>query len=215
MDDRKIRRDILDELEFDPSLDAARIGVAVEQGIAALSGHVGSYAQKLMAESIAQRIRGVRAVASEIEIRWSGHKRHADDEIAARALDIISWDTALPDAAIDIKVHKGWVTLSGEVPWHFQRQGAEDAVKKLGGVVGVVNLLRVRPQTSAGDVKRCIEDALQRRALTKAAELRISVSQGTVTLDGDVHAWSERQAAEQAAWSVPGVRLVENHIRVS
>ncbi|KQY21546.1 BON domain-containing protein [Rhizobium sp. Root482] len=133
MDDRRIRRDILDELEFDPSLDAARIGVAVEQGIATLSGHVGSYAQKLMAESIAQRIRVVRAVASEIEIRWSEHKRHADDEIAGRALDIICWDTAHPDAAIDIKVHKGWVTLSGEVPWHFQRQGAEDAVKSSAG----------------------------------------------------------------------------------
>lgn len=215
MDDRKIRRDILDELESDPSLDAAQIGVAVEHGIATLSGHVESYAQKLMSESIAQRVRGVRAVASEIEIRWPGHKRHEDDEIAARALDIISWDTALPDAAVDIKVHKGWITLSGEVPWLFQRQAAEDAVKKLGGVVGVVNVLEVKPKANVVDVKHRIEAALQRHALIEAAAVKVNVAHDKVTLEGDVHAWSERQAAEQAAWSVPGVNVVENHIRVS
>jgi osmotically-inducible protein OsmY len=119
MSDLEIRRDILDELEFDPSVDAANIGVSVENGVVTLSGHVKSYAEKMAAEAIAQRVKGVRAIAEEIDVRWPEQKKHADDGIAARALDIIAWDTALPDGAIDIKVQRGWVTLSGEVRWHF------------------------------------------------------------------------------------------------
>lgn len=214
MSDLKIRRDILDELEFDPSIDAATIGVSVENGVVTLSGHVKSYAEKTAAEAVARRVKGVRAIAEEIDVRWPEQKRHADDEIAARALDIISWDTALPGGAIDVKVQHGWVTLSGEVRWHFQRMAAENAVKKLGGVVGVTNALTIRQLVGTSDIKDRIERALQRNAEIEADRIRVRVSDTKVVLEGDVHAWNERQAAEQAAWSVPGVAIVENHLHV-
>jgi osmotically-inducible protein OsmY len=214
MSDLKIRRDILDELEFDPSIDAAAIGVSVENGVATLSGHVKSCAEKMAAEAVTWRVKGVRAIADEIDVRWPEQKRHADDEIAARALDIITWDTALPDGAIDVKVQRGWVTLSGEVRWHFQRMAAENAVKKLGGVVGVTNILTIRQLVGASDIKERIEQALRRNAEIEADGIRVRVSDSKVVLEGDVHAWSERHAAEQAAWSVPGVAIVENHLHV-
>ncbi|NTI78160.1 BON domain-containing protein [Rhizobium rhizogenes] len=214
MSDLEIRRDILDELEFDPSVDAANIGVSVENGVVTLSGHVKSYAEKMAAEAIAQRVKGVRAIAEEIDVRWPEQKKHADDEIAARALDIIAWDTALPDGAIDIKVQRGWVTLSGEVRWHFQRMAAENAVKKLGGVLGVTNYLTIRQLVGMSDIKDRIEQALRRNAEIEADGITVRVSDSKVILEGDVHAWNERQAVEQAAWSVPGVAVVENHLHV-
>jgi osmotically-inducible protein OsmY len=214
MSDLEIRRDILDELEFDPSVDAANIGVSVENGVVTLSGHVKSYAEKMAAEAIAQRVKGVRAIAEEIDVRWPEQKKHADDEIAARALDIIAWDTALPDGAIDIKVQRGWVTLSGEVRWHFQRMAAENAVKKLGGVLGVTNYLTIRQLVGMSDIKDRIEQALRRNAEIEADGITVRVSDSKVILKGDVHAWNERQAVEQAAWSVPGVAVVENHLHV-
>ncbi|MGV2184698.1 BON domain-containing protein [Rhizobium rhizogenes] len=214
MSDLEIRRDILDELEFDPSVDAANIGVSVENGVVTLSGHVKSYAEKMAAEAIAQRVKGVRAIAEEIDVRWPEQKKHADDEIAARALDIIAWDTALPDGAIDIKVQRGWVTLSGEVRWHFQRMAAENAVKKLGGVLGVTNYLTIRRLVGMSDIKDRIEQALRRNAEIEADGITVRVSDSKVILEGDVHAWNERQAVEQAAWSVPGVAVVENHLHV-
>jgi osmotically-inducible protein OsmY len=214
MSDLEIRRDILDELEFDPSVDAANIGVSVENGVVTLSGHVKSYAEKMAAEAIAQRVKGVRAIAEEIDVRWPEQKKHADDEIAARALDIIAWDTALPDGAIDIKVQRGWVTLSGEVRWHFQRMAAENAVKKLGGVLGVTNYLTIRQLVGMSDIKDRIEQALRRNAEIEADGITVRVSDSKVILEGDAHAWNERQAVEQAAWSVPGVAVVENHLHV-
>jgi osmotically-inducible protein OsmY len=214
MNDLEIRRDILDELEFDPSIDAATIGVSVENGVATLSGYVKSYAEKTAAEAVARRVKGVRAIAEEIDVRWSDQKRHADDEIAARALDIIAWDTALPDGAIDVKVQRGWVTLCGEVRWHFQRMAAENAVKKLGGVVGVTNTLTIRQLIATSDIKDRIERALRRNAEIEANAIRVRVTASKVVLEGDVHGWNERHAAEQAAWSVPGVAIVENHLHV-
>ncbi|WP_047462167.1 BON domain-containing protein [Rhizobium rhizogenes] len=214
MSDLEIRRDILDELEFDPSVDAANIGVSVENGVVTLSGHVKSYAEKMAADAIAQRVKGVRAIAEEIDVRWPERKKHADDEIASRALDIIAWDTALPDGAIDVKVQRGWVTLSGQVRWHFQRMAAENAVKKLGGVLGVTNYLTIRQLVGMSDIKDRIERALRRNAEIEADGIRVRVSESKVVLEGDVHAWNERHAAEQAAWSVPGVAVVENHLHV-
>ncbi|GAC1043178.1 BON domain-containing protein [Rhizobium sp. No.120] len=214
MDDLSLRQDVIDELQFEPSVDAANIGVSVENGVVTLSGHVGSYAEKLAAESATRRVRGVRAIAEEIEVRYAGRKMHADDEIASRALDIIEWDTALPDGAIDVRVQHGWVTLSGEVPWHFQRMAAENAVKKLGGVTGVSNLLTIRPSALIADIKGRIEGALRRNAEVEANRIRVDVTEGRVALEGAVHAWSERSAAERAVWSVPGVVTVENRLTI-
>ncbi|NLS20406.1 BON domain-containing protein [Rhizobium sp. P40RR-XXII] len=214
MNDLSLRQDVMDELQFDPSIDAANIGVAVTNGVVTLSGHVGSYAEKSAAESAVKRVRGVRAIAEEIEVRYAGRKMHADDEIASRALDIIEWDTALPDGLIDVKVQRGWVTLSGEVPWHFQRLAAENAVKKLGGVTGVSNLLSIRPSSMIADIKGRIEGALRRNAEVEADRIRVDIIEGRVALEGAVHAWSERSAAERAVWSVPGVIAVENHLTI-
>ncbi|NEJ23391.1 BON domain-containing protein [Rhizobium leguminosarum] len=214
MSDLAIRRDVLDELEFDPSIDAGNIGVSVESGIVTLSGHVKSYAEKMAAEVIVQRVKGVRAIAEDIEVRYPEHTRHADDEIAARALDIIAWSAALPEGAVHVKVQRGWVTLSGEVRWHFQRMAAEHAVKKLGGVVGVSNLLTIVSLPQVANIKDRIELALRRNAEIEADAIKVRVLADKVILEGDVHAWSERGAAERAAWSVSGVTRVDNQLHV-
>lgn len=214
MNDLSLRQDVIDELQFEPSIDAANIGVAVEKGVVSLSGHVGSYAEKSAASSAVRRVRGVRAIADEIEVRYPGRKMHADDEIASRALDIIEWDTALPDGAIDVQVRRGWVTLSGEVPWHFQRIAAENAVMKLGGVIGVSNRLTIRPSAMVSNIRGRIEEALRRNAEVGASRIQVDIKDGRVALEGAVHAWSERSAAEHAVWSVPGVTAVENHLTI-
>ena len=210
--DLVLRQDVLDELEFEPSIDAADIGVTVKDGVVTLIGHVRSYAEKVAAERAVQRVKGVRAIAEELEVRYPERKKTADDEIAKRALAIISWDTTIPDDVIQVKVQAGWITLSGEVDWHFQKRAVEDAVRKLTGVVGVTNLLVVRPRIQADDVKHRIEEALKRNAAIEAGTIRVGVSGGKVTLAGQVHAWYERGVAERAAWAVPGVTAVEDHL---
>lgn len=214
MDDISLREDILDELSFEPSLDAANIGVTVERGVVTLSGHVGSYAEKIAAEKAVQRVRGVRAVAEEIEVRYPNDKKLADDEIAQRALAIIGWDATVPDERIKVKVEKGWVTLSGEVQWQYQRSAAEQAVRKLSGVRGVTNLISVRAPLDVGDIRSHIEGALKRSAEVEAHAIRVGVEGGKVTLEGRVNTWHERNVVERAAWAVPGVSAVEDRLSI-
>lgn len=209
-----IRQDVLTELDYEPSVNANHIGVTVEDGVVTLTGYVESYAEKVSAEAATRRVRGVRAIAERLQVRRPERKKHADDEIAARALDIISWDTALPDAAIDVKVEHGCVTLTGEVPWHFQRLAAEEAVQKLGGVTEVRNLLTIRPTAHVSDIKDRIERALERQAEMDAAAITVLVSGQSVTLEGQVRAVSEQNLATQTAWSVPGVGQVRNRLTV-
>jgi osmotically-inducible protein OsmY len=212
MTDKDLRRAVLDELDFDPSLDAGAIGVAVEEGVVTLTGHVGSYAEKVEAERAARRVRGVRAIAQEIQVRYADDKKVADDQIAARALAIIDWSVHLPKDAIQVKVAGGWITLSGAVAWQYQVAAAEAAVRKLSGVHGVTNLITVRPQVPPSAVKDKILQAFRRSALFEADAIKVSVAGDTVTLEGAVSAWAERDAAERAAWSVPGVRAVNDRI---
>ncbi len=214
MTDINLRQNVLDELEFDPVVDATGIGVAVESGIVTLSGHVGSYAEKIAAERITQRVRGVRGVAQEIEVRYPNEKKNADDEIAQRAVKILEWDSSVPLGRIKVKVERGWITLSGEVEWQFQRQAAETAVRKLSGVSGVMNAILVRPRVDATNVKHRIEDALKRNAELEADAIRVTVSGGKVTLEGKVRMWRERSVAEQAAWAAPGVITVADRLTV-
>lgn len=215
MTDLTLRENVLSELEFEPSVNAAHIGVAVEKGVVTLSGHVGSYAEKLAAERVVQRVKGVRAIAQEIEVRLPSDKKTNDDEIAQRALSVIAWDTTIPDRKLRIKVQDGWITLSGEVEWYFQRQGAEAAVRKLSGVAGVINLIAVKPRIEAKDVKHRIENALLRNAELEAEQIHVEVSGGRVKLEGKVKAWHERDVAKRAAWAVPGVTAVEDHLAIS
>ena len=214
MSDISLRQNILDELEFEPSIDAADIGVAVEDGVVTLTGHVGSYAQKIAAEQAVLRVKGVRAIAEKIEVRYPNDKKTADDEIAKRALSIIAWDTTVPDDRIQVKVEHGWVTLSGQVEWFFQKNAAESAVRKLSGVIGVNNRITVLPHVQAGNIRQRIEDALKRNAELEAEGIRVLVSGGKVTLEGKVNAWRERSVAERAAWAVPGVTSVEDHLAI-
>jgi len=212
--DLQVRQDILAELEFEPRVDAAHIGVAVQDGVATLTGHVASFVEKLAAEKAALRVRGVRAIAQEIEVRYPSDKKTADDEIAARALKVLRWSAVAPADCVVVKVQDGFVTLNGQVDWNYQRAAAEVEVRRLSGVLGVVNNITLKPQLQITDIKRKIEDALKRSAEVEAKKISISVKEGVVGLDGNVHDWQERAAVERAVWSVAGVRQVEDRLRV-
>ena len=214
MNDRNLHQAILDELEWDPRFNAAHIGVSVENGAVTLTGHVGSYAEKVAAESAAKRVAGVRGVAQDIEVRYPSDKKTADDQIARRALDVLGWNTTIPKDKITVTVQNGWVTLSGDVKWGYQRLESENAVRKLSGVTGITNSIRVAQSASAPDVKDRIEKALKRNAETEANTIRVSVSGSKVTLEGKVKAWYERDLVERTAWSAPGVTNVEDRISV-
>jgi osmotically-inducible protein OsmY len=214
MDDKTLRQLITDELEFEPGINAAHIGVAVEKGVVTLTGHVGSYAEKVLVEDTVQRIRGVRALAEEIEVRYPSEKKTADDQIAERAINIIAWSAMVPDGRVMVKVQHGWVTLEGSVDWHYQRRAAEDAVRRLSGVVGVNNMLQVKPRVEPTDVKAKILAALRRDAELEADAIMVDVKGDKVVLEGKVKAWHERGVAERAAWSAPGVASVQDNLRV-
>lgn len=214
MSDLTLRQEILDELEWEPSVDAAHIGVVVDEGIATLSGHVSSYTEKLAAERAVTRVKGVTAIAENIEIRYPAAKRTADDQIAKRVVDIINWQVSVPSDRIKVKVEKGWVTLTGEVDWHFQKVDAEKSVRRLSGVMGIANLIGLKPRVEAKDVKKRIEEALKRNAEIEAQNIRVIVQGGKVTLDGKVDSWAERQRVENTVWSAPGVLSVDDRLSV-
>ena len=214
MNDSELRQSVIDELEFEPSIDAGNIGVAAKDGIITLSGFVASYAEKMATERAVRRVRGVNAIAQEIEIRYSTDKKINDDEIARRCVNIIAWDTTLPEGKLTVKVERGWVTLSGEVPWHFQRVAAESGVRKISGVTGITNLITIKARVQAADIKSRIEDALKRSAEVEAHAIRILVTDSSVRLEGKVHDWREREIVEKAAWSVPGVMAVDDRLTV-
>jgi osmotically-inducible protein OsmY len=215
MNDLNLRKAILEELEFQPGIDAAHIGVSVENGVVTLSGHVKNYAQKVSAERAVKAIKGVRAVAEEIQVRLEKGAGTADDTIANRALNILSWSSDTPEGDIKIVVQKGWITLEGQVDWQYQKEIAERAVRKLSGVVGVNNHLAIRPRVDVVDIQQRIEEALKRNAEVDAKGIRIKVEGGVVKLEGKVHFWRERQIAERAAWSVPGVSKVDDHLLIA
>lgn len=214
MADRDLRHSVMEELDFDPSFDAADIGVAAENGVVTLTGHVRSYAEKLAVERAVQRVRGVHGIAEEIEIRYPADKKTADDQIAERAISSIGWNAQVPKDAVLVKVEKGWVTLTGSVDWQYQRNAAASAVRRLSGVMGVTNLIAIRPQVRPADIESKILNALRRNAELEAGAIRVSVDDDTVTLEGRVKGWYERGLAERAAWSAPGVRNVEDRIAV-
>jgi osmotically-inducible protein OsmY len=216
MSDLQLRKDVLDELEYEPSVNAAHIGVAVDKGIVTLSGHVSSYAEKTTAVAVVRRVKGVRAIADEVEVRYPSDKKTADDEIAKRAIDILSWDTMVPRDSIQVTVRDGLVALSGNVDWYYQKTVAEEDVRKLSGVRGVIDNIEIRPRIRADDVKRKIEDALRRHAEVEARLVRVTVvDNDKVLLEGQVDNWDERRAVEQAAWSAPGVRSVDDRLTIS
>lgn len=218
MDDKALRETVLDELDFEPSVNAAHIGVATERGVVTLTGHVLSYAEKVAAERAVMHVRGVQAVAQEIEVRYPEHKKASDDEIAMRALRVLAWHAGIPDDAVQVKVQGGFVTLTGELDWQFQRFSAEAAVRKLSGVTGVYDqiTLRVTGAAKASEVEQRIKEAFRRNAEIDAKAIQVTSKDGkTVSLEGSVHSWNERWAAERAAWSVFGVKIVNDRLMVA
>ncbi len=215
MTDSQLRQDITDELEFDPSFSGEHISVAVDKGVVTLGGHVNSYAEKLAAIAATRRVKGVHAIAENIEVHYSYQKETADDQIAKRAYDILKWDVVVPSNAVEVLVHEGWVTLSGKVNWHFEKTAAEDDVGKLSGVRGITNMIAIRPDLDSANVKSKIDSALKRHAEAEANAIRVSVgNSNNVVLEGVVDNWGERRAIEHAAWSAPGVASVENRLTI-
>ena len=216
MSDLVLQQLILDELQFDPQVNPAHIGVVVDKGVVTLTGHVSNYAEKLAAELAVRRVKGVRALAEELQVRVPNHRRTADDEIATRVADLFAWDARIPKDDISISVHNGWVQLEGEVAWAFQRDEAQAQVSRLSGLVGIVNNITVRSKPRVTNIRRNIEDAFQRNAAIDADAIAVKVEDGgRVKLEGTVHSWSERDAAENATWSVPGVTKLESHLRIA
>ena len=212
--DLQLRQDVLDELEFEPSVNAAHIGVTANHGVVTLTGFVTSYAEKTMAERAVRRVKGVKAIAEEIEVRLPSDLKRADDEVAARAIDILKWQVGVPADRIKVTVEKNVVTLSGEVDWQFQKTEADHVVHKLSGVAGVLNQIRVASPVHAIEVKEKIEKALQRSAELEASRITVETEGGRVILKGKVHAWYERDIAERAAWSAPGVTEVVDRLTI-
>jgi len=214
-DDVLLQQRVIDELEFEPSVDAAHVGVSVRDGVVTLSGHVESFIEKFAAERTVRRVKGVKAVAQELAVRLASDSKTADDEIAARAIKILSWDELVPKDGISVKVEHGIVTLGGQVEWHYQRAEAEYDVRKLSGVKAVINDIVVQPNVRSEDVHAKIRAALERNAEVEAHGITVSVTDGKVTLGGRVNAWTEREAIERAAWSAPGVTQVEDKIELA
>ena len=212
--DKDLQELVIAELDWEPGVDTAHIGVIAEKGVVTLTGHVASYAEKRLAEETASRVTGVEAVADEIEVRLPSDKKHADDEIAERAIKILAWDALIPPNHIKVAVQHGIVSLSGDVDWQYQRAAAEHDVHKLGGVLGVLNRIAVRPAVSASDVHTKIAHALRRNADLDASGITVEAKGSKIVLGGRVRTRSERVLAERAAWSAPGVTQVEDHIRI-
>ena len=210
--DVDIQEDVLAELDFDPRIDPNEVGVRVKDGVVTLLGTVNTYMKRMAAQECAHRVRGVKAVANELEIRLAKDGERTDEDIAHAAAEALAWHTSVPHEQIDLTVSNGRITLKGELPWQYQRQAAEDAVRHLAGVKGALNQITVRQPLAAYDIKKKIEDALVRSAETDAERIRVEVKGTTVILRGSVRTYLERQDAQRAAWSVPGVSHVENHL---
>jgi osmotically-inducible protein OsmY len=215
MNDHDIRQHVIDELEFDPRVNAAHIGVAVSNNIATLTGHVASYLEKLAAEQATRRVKGVYGIAQEIEVRLPSEKKLADDEIAARAAQIVSFDSVLPQGVIQATVHQGWVTLTGKVGRYFEKTAAEHAVRKLTGITGVSNKIEVVPAVILTDVKERIDAALKRNAEIETQNIKLQVEDGKVTVKGKVASWHERDIVLSAARSVPSVREIDDQLTLN
>jgi osmotically-inducible protein OsmY len=214
--DSDIKRDVEDELSWDPDIDSTDIGVAAKKGVVSLTGFVRSYMQKYEAERAAKRVVGVVGVANDIEVRLPGTDARPDPEIARDAVMAIKNQLPYSSEHIKAVVRDGWLTLEGDVEWNYQREAAERAVRRLKGIKGVSNLIQLKPRVAPSEIKRKIEQAFKRSAEIDASHIQVEALDGIgVVLKGTVRSWAERQEAEREAWAAPGITKVENRIVVS
>ncbi len=209
--DSQLQQDVSAELKWEPSVHAARIGVEVKDGVVTLAGHVDSFAEKWNAERAAQRVAGVKAMTTELKVHLTGLSMRTDADVAEAVENVLEWTSSLPAGAIKVMVEGGWVTLSGDVDWQYQRQAATDSVRTLMGVTGVSDQIGIKPSlrpVTATAVKSDIEAALKRRSIADARKISVAVHGSDVTLSGTVHSWDERDTATSSAWGTPGVRNV-------
>ena len=211
----QVQEDVLAKLKWERSVNAAEIGVEVKDGVVTLTGHVGSFAEKWDAERAAQRVGGVKALAVEIDVVLPGASTRNDADIARAADNALEWMTYLPKNSVKVMVEGGWITLSGEVDWEYQRQTAAMRVRHLMGVTGVGDRIALRPQGFLNAAKSDTEAALKRRAHADAQLISVEVNGADVTLSGTVHNRSERELARHSAWSTPGARHVVHNINVA
>lgn len=212
--DSQLQQDVLAELAWEPSINAAHIGVTVEDGIVTLGGHVDTFGEKWDAERATQRVSGVKALAVEIDVKLLPSFERTDADIARAAESALKWTTLQSNKNIQVMVEKGWVTLKGETEWSYQRDAAKNAVRYLMGVTGVSDQIVIKSKMTAGSIKSDIEAALKRRATNDAQMITVTVKGADVTLSGTVHSWSERDLASHSAWCTPGVRNVVDNLTV-
>jgi len=210
----QLQRDVMEALRWEPALNAADIGVTARDGIITLTGNVNTYPKKLAAEQATKKVAGVKAVAEEIQVRIDGSDYKSDTDIAAAAVDALRWCTSVPDDKIKISVEDGWIKLEGEVEWQYQKDEAKREVEDLTGVKGVSNMISLKPQLKPAEIKDKIRRAFERSATVDSSHIAIDVNGSIVTLRGPVRSWAEREDAENAAWSAPGVSQVRDELRV-
>jgi VCBS repeat-containing protein len=212
--DMQLKRDIEEELRWDPRVNAARIGVAVEMAVVSLLGSVDTYPEKSAAEDAVKRVNGVRAFADDLTVKVLTDHARSDADIAAAAQSVLTWDVLVPPT-VRATVHHGAVTLKGEATWNYQRDAAERAVRYLTGVVSVYNAITLNPRASAAQVKEKIQAALQRQAMSDVRSIHIETSGGTATLTGHASSWQSIEDAANAAWAAPGVTEVIDQVKMS
>lgn len=214
MTDKQLQQDVVRALDWEPSIDAADIGVTVDDGVVTLKGRVRTYSEKAAAERVVLAIFGVKALANDVEVRLAKAAERTDSDIAQAVVSALQWNSEVPAKRVTVTVSGNWVTLRGDVDWDYQREAASRSVKYLIGVQGVSNMVTVKPHASVADVKVKIEDALKRSAEVDARRINVKVLDGAVTLSGNVHSWAERDEARRAAWAAPGVREVQDQMAI-
>jgi osmotically-inducible protein OsmY len=213
--DNEIERDVKEELQWDPDLDATDIAISVNKGVVTLAGFVRSYTDKYEAEAAAKRVAGVVGVANDLEVRLRSVDERPDPEIARDAVAAIKSQLPISFEHIKVVVKSGWVTLEGQVEWQYQKSTAESAVRRIKGVKGVSNLILLKPQAEPSEIKRKIQEAFRRNAEIDANHITVEAKGSEVVLKGTVRSWMEREEAERAAWAAPGVTKVEDRIVVA
>ena len=212
--DTQLKTDVLAELKYEPSVKVPDIGVLVKNGVVTLNGYASNYTEKYDAVRVVKRIAGVKAIADDIQVKFSDSLLRTDGDIATAAANQIAWSPSIPAGSVQVRVSEGRITLEGQVEWWYQKRDVEDTVKYLAGVTGVINLISIKPQLMSGDVKTSITSAFERNAMLDANNIKVEITGNKVILSGMVRNYLEREEAERATWNASGVFSVDNQLKV-